>query len=88
MFFCDKRPLDRNEKVISSIFLAILTKNAATTKISPKLLENALTVFFSNFVHKFFRLSSLNPESFVAKLLTRFRNNRQYLSKAEVNSEP
>ena len=42
------------------------------------LLENALTDFFSNFAHKLSRLSSLNPESFVAKCLTRFRDNRRY----------
>ena len=42
------------------------------------LLENALTGFFSNFAHKLSRLSSLNPESFVAKCLTRFRDNRRY----------
>ena len=42
------------------------------------LLQNALTDFFSNFAHKLSRLSSLNPESFVAKCLTRFRDNRRY----------
>ena len=33
---------------------------------------------FSNFAHKLSRLSSLNPESFVAKCLTRFRDNGRY----------
>ena len=42
------------------------------------LLENALTEFVSNFAHKLYGLSSLNPESFVAKCLTRFRDNRCY----------
>ena len=39
-------------------------------------LENALTEFF--LISLLSRLSSLNPESFVAKCLTRFRDNRRY----------
>ena len=42
------------------------------------LLENALTEFFLISLTSCLELSSLNPECFVAKCLTRFRDNRRY----------
>ena len=69
---CDKRPLDRNEK------LSGLLKS--THKKWFLIYWNLRSYrFFSNFPHKLSSSSSINPESFIVKCLTRFPDNQCYL---------
>ena len=54
-----------------SSFKTQIANNQPIQKMMRCLLENALTDF-TNFGHMLFRLSRLNPESFVVKSLNRF----------------
>ena len=61
------------------LFLRKSYKNQPVKNIIPYLLENALTLLFSNLTCEVSRLGNSNPESFVVNCLTRFRDNQPYL---------
>ena len=66
MFCYEERPFNRKEKVSSFIFPEVLVKNVGKKQNHPVKIDSLFRSkrsnrFFSNFIYKLSRLSSLNP---------------------------